>query len=174
MCGHRSTGPNVRWLADHGLLFGAGVSLATRWVLVSRLERVGERFGLTEALLGTGGTVAADAPGTTASVTAVVHHQAAVGAGVTIGLNVFNLAARSAAGKQPIVKCLVSYPSSGSTPTVADPASDEVYRFQTEPAWKDNLLFSEYFHGDNGAEVGYRSSSAAASPRSTPFSHGRA
>ena len=25
---------------------------------------------------------------------------------------------------------------------------------QTDPAWKDNLIFSEYFHGDNGAGIG--------------------
>ena len=25
---------------------------------------------------------------------------------------------------------------------------------QTHPAWKDNLLFYEYFHGDNGAGLG--------------------
>jgi len=31
---------------------GALVSLAVSWVLVSRLERVGERLGLSEALLG--------------------------------------------------------------------------------------------------------------------------
>src|SRR5262245_37551646 len=27
-------------------------------------------------------------------------------------------------------------------------------RFQTDPAWKDNILFNEYFHGDNGAGLG--------------------
>jgi hypothetical protein len=26
--------------------------------------------------------------------------------------------------------------------------------FQTDPAWKDNILFHEYFHGDNGAGLG--------------------
>jgi hypothetical protein len=25
---------------------------------------------------------------------------------------------------------------------------------QTDPAWKDNIIFSEYFHGDNGAAIG--------------------
>ncbi len=25
---------------------------------------------------------------------------------------------------------------------------------QTDPAWQDNLIFSEYFHGDNGAAIG--------------------
>jgi hypothetical protein len=29
-----------------------------------------------------------------------------------------------------------------------------VERFQTDPAWKDNILFHEYFHGDNGAGLG--------------------
>jgi hypothetical protein len=27
-------------------------------------------------------------------------------------------------------------------------------KFQTDPYWKDNILFYEYFHGDNGAGVG--------------------
>jgi len=72
---------------------GAAVSLVTSWVLVSRLERVGERLGLSEALLGMVAALAADAPEITASVTALAHHQRAVGAGVTIGSNVFNLAA---------------------------------------------------------------------------------
>jgi hypothetical protein len=26
--------------------------------------------------------------------------------------------------------------------------------FQNDPAWKNNLLFNEYFHGDNGAGLG--------------------
>ena len=29
-----------------------------------------------------------------------------------------------------------------------------VEKFQQDPAWKDNLLFHEYFHGDNGAGLG--------------------
>jgi len=27
-------------------------------------------------------------------------------------------------------------------------------RMQADPAWRDNLIFSEYFHGDNGAALG--------------------
>ena len=27
-------------------------------------------------------------------------------------------------------------------------------RFQTNPQWKDYILFNEYFHGDNGAGLG--------------------
>ena len=72
---------------------GAIVSLATSWVLVSRLERVGERLGLSEALLGMVAALAADAPEVTASITALVHHQSTVGAGVVLGSNVFDLAA---------------------------------------------------------------------------------
>src|SRR5262249_57687594 len=29
-----------------------------------------------------------------------------------------------------------------------------VERLQHDPAWKDNLVFNEYFHGDNGAGLG--------------------
>jgi hypothetical protein len=29
-----------------------------------------------------------------------------------------------------------------------------VERLQADPAWKDNVLFNEYFHGDNGAGLG--------------------
>jgi cation:H+ antiporter len=72
---------------------GAVVSLAMSWVLASRLERVGERFGLSEALLGMVAALAADAPEITASITALDHNERAVGAGVVIGSNVFNLAA---------------------------------------------------------------------------------
>jgi len=34
------------------------------------------------------------------------------------------------------------------------PVYGGVDRMQTDPAWKDNLLFYEYFHGDNGAGLG--------------------
>jgi hypothetical protein len=27
-------------------------------------------------------------------------------------------------------------------------------KMQTDPNWRDNLIFSEYFHGDNGAAIG--------------------
>ena len=71
-------------LSIAAFLVGAVVSLATSWVLVSRLERVGERLGLSEALLGMVAALAADAPEITASITALVHHQATVGAGVVL------------------------------------------------------------------------------------------
>jgi hypothetical protein len=34
------------------------------------------------------------------------------------------------------------------------PCFGGVERLQKDPAWKDNLVFSEYFHGDNGAGLG--------------------
>ena len=38
--------------------------------------------------------------------------------------------------------------------TGGGPASAGIARLQTDPAWKDNLLFHEYFHGDDGAGLG--------------------
>ncbi len=90
---------SVSWIAVPDALLAvvfamaAMVSLATSWVLVSRLERVGARLGLTEGLLGMLAAIAADAPEITAAVTALAGHQSRIGAGVVIGSNVFNLAA---------------------------------------------------------------------------------
>ena len=77
------------------LLFAAGaaISLAASWLLVSRLERLGERAGFSEAWLGLIAALAADAPEITSAVTALARGQPSVGAGVIIGSNVFNLAA---------------------------------------------------------------------------------
>lgn len=83
-------GPAVAALV---FVIGAVASLSTSWVLVTRLERVGERLGFSEALLGIVAALAADAPEVTAAITALVHGEHQVGAGVVIGSNVFNLAA---------------------------------------------------------------------------------
>jgi cation:H+ antiporter len=80
-------------LASIAFVVGAAVSLVTSWVLVTRLERLGERLGLSEALLGVVAALAADAPEITSSISAVTQHQRAIGAGVVIGSNAFNLAA---------------------------------------------------------------------------------
>jgi cation:H+ antiporter len=80
-------------LAGVAFVVGAIVSLATSWLLVTRLERVGERLGLSEALLGIVAALGADAPEITSSISALTQHQRAIGAGVVIGSNVFNLAA---------------------------------------------------------------------------------
>ena len=61
--------------------------------LVVRLERVGARLGLSEALLGLVAALAADTPEVTSAVTALAHGQHDVGTGVVLGSNVFNLAA---------------------------------------------------------------------------------
>jgi len=74
-------------------LAGIVVSLSTSYLLVTRLERLGERVGLSEGLLGVVAALAADAPEITSAVTALSTHQQKVGAGVIIGSNVFNLAA---------------------------------------------------------------------------------
>ena len=34
------------------------------------------------------------------------------------------------------------------------PCFGQVERLQTDPRWRDNLVFNEYFHGDNGAGLG--------------------
>ncbi|MGC1420694.1 MAG: hypothetical protein WA786_11330 [Acidimicrobiales bacterium] len=80
-------------LAGIAFALGALISLATSWILVTRLERLGERLGLSEALLGIVAALAADAPEITSSISALLQHQRDIGAGVVIGSNVFNLAA---------------------------------------------------------------------------------
>jgi cation:H+ antiporter len=82
-------------LAFTAFVAGAIVCLTTSWLLVTRLERVGERVGLSEALLGVVVALAADTPEITSAVSAITQHQRAIGAGVVIGSNVFNLAALS-------------------------------------------------------------------------------
>lgn len=74
-------------------VLAAAVSLGASWQLVTALERVGARLRLSEALLGMLAALAADAPEITAAVTALVHHDQRIGAGVIVGSNVFNLAA---------------------------------------------------------------------------------
>jgi cation:H+ antiporter len=74
-------------------LLSAAASLAASWLLVSRLEALAGRAGLSEGMLGLVAALAADAPEITAAVSALAHHQTHVGAGVTLGSNVFNLAA---------------------------------------------------------------------------------
>ena len=71
----------------------AALSLCASAVLVVRLERVGARLGLSEALLGLVAALAADTPEVTSAVTALAHGQHDVGTGVVLGSNVFNLAA---------------------------------------------------------------------------------
>src|SRR5213080_3393253 len=78
-----------------GVVFAGAVvvGLGSSWVLVTRIERVGARLGLSEGLLGMLAALAADAPEITAAVTALARNESQVGAGVVMGSNVFNLAA---------------------------------------------------------------------------------
>ncbi|MGC9221567.1 MAG: sodium:calcium antiporter [Solirubrobacteraceae bacterium] len=71
----------------------AATSLTASWLLVSRLERIGARLGLSEALLGMLAALAGDGPEITSAVTALLGGHARIGAGVVFGSNVFNLAA---------------------------------------------------------------------------------
>jgi cation:H+ antiporter len=77
------------------VVFGlsAALSLGASVLLVSRLERVGERLGVSEALLGLIAALAADGPEITSSIAAIAGGHGTVGIGVTLGSNVFNLAA---------------------------------------------------------------------------------
>ena len=78
-----------------GIVFpiAAAVALAASVLLVSSLERLASRWGLSEAMLGIVVALAANTPEITSAVTASAHGQAAIGAGVVLGSNVFNLAA---------------------------------------------------------------------------------
>ena len=69
------------------------VTLGSSVLLVTRIERVGARLGLTEALLGLTTALAANAPEITSAITAVARGQRDIGVGVVLGSNVFNLAA---------------------------------------------------------------------------------
>jgi len=77
------------------LLFIAGViaSLTASFVLVTRLERLGQRFGAPEAVLGLVTALAADSPEISTALAAMTSGQRDVGVGVVLGSNVFNLAA---------------------------------------------------------------------------------
>ncbi|HEY5135390.1 MAG TPA: hypothetical protein VIJ41_06355 [Candidatus Nanopelagicales bacterium] len=71
----------------------AAISLTSSSALIVRIERLGSRIGVTEAILGLAAALAADAPEITSAVTALVRGQNDVGVGVVLGANVFQLAA---------------------------------------------------------------------------------
>jgi cation:H+ antiporter len=80
-------------LAAAVFVAAAALSLGASAVLVVRLERLGARLGLSEALLGLVAALAADTPEVTSAVTALAQGQHDIGTGVVLGSNVFNLAA---------------------------------------------------------------------------------
>lgn len=76
------------------LLAGAfALTVTSSIVLARELDRIGERLGFSEALLGIVTAVGADAPEIASAVAALVTGHEDTGVGVVVGSNVFNLAA---------------------------------------------------------------------------------
>jgi cation:H+ antiporter len=77
------------------LLFLGGLALTVvaSLVLARELDRIGERLGFSEALLGIVTAVGADAPEISSAVVALVTGHEDTGVGVVVGSNVFNIAA---------------------------------------------------------------------------------
>jgi cation:H+ antiporter len=76
-------------------LFVASIALmlVASAVFARRLDRIGLRLGLPEALLGLLTALAADAPEISSAIAALVQNEHAVAVGVVVGSNAFNLAA---------------------------------------------------------------------------------
>jgi cation:H+ antiporter len=72
---------------------GLAVTVVSSIVLARELDRIGERLGFSEALLGIVTAIGADAPEIASAVAAVVSGHANTGVGVVVGSNVFNIAA---------------------------------------------------------------------------------
>jgi cation:H+ antiporter len=76
------------------LFVGAfALTVASSIVLARELDRIGERLGFSEALLGIVTALGADAPEIASALAAVIAGHEDTGVGVVIGSNVFNLAA---------------------------------------------------------------------------------
>jgi cation:H+ antiporter len=77
------------------ILFVASLSatLAASGLFARRLDRLGGRLGIHEAVLGLLTALAADAPELSSGLTAMVRGERGVGVGVLLGSNIFNLAA---------------------------------------------------------------------------------
>src|SRR5438876_11909489 len=76
------------------LLAGSfALTVASSIVLARELDRLGERLGFSEALLGIVTALGADAPEISSAVAAIVAGHNDTGVGVVIGSNVFNIAA---------------------------------------------------------------------------------
>ena len=76
-------------------LFVASIALMllASAVFARRLDHIGLRLGLPEALLGLLTALAADAPEVSSAIAALVQHEHAVAVGVVVGSNAFNVAA---------------------------------------------------------------------------------
>jgi cation:H+ antiporter len=77
------------------LLFLGGlvITVASSLMLARTLDRIGERLGFSEALLGIVTALGADAPEISSAVAAIVAGHNRTGVGVVVGSNVFNIAA---------------------------------------------------------------------------------
>jgi cation:H+ antiporter len=73
--------------------FSLGVTLAAARLFARRLDRLGVRFGLPEALIGLLTALAADGPEISSALFALAKGAHDVGVGVLVGSNGFNLAA---------------------------------------------------------------------------------
>ena len=74
-------------------LVSIGVMLAASAVFARRLDHIGLRLGLPEAVLGLLTALAADAPELASAVTALVASRHEIAVGVVVGASTFNLAA---------------------------------------------------------------------------------
>src|SRR5207253_9878631 len=88
-------------------LFVASIALMllASAVFARRLDRIGLRLGLPEALLGLLTALAADAPEVSSAIAALVQHEHALAVGVVVGSNAVNLAAML--GVSALVACRV-------------------------------------------------------------------
>jgi hypothetical protein len=53
-----------------------------------------------------------------------------------------------------LTKTFLRDPSTSSGQAGRRPVYGGTEKFQTDPLWRDHILFYEYFHGDNGAGLG--------------------
>src|SRR5213083_321351 len=80
-------------LAISLFLVSIAVMLAASAVFARRLDHIGMRLGLPEAILGLLTALAADAPELASAVTALVASRHEIAVGVVVGASAFNLAA---------------------------------------------------------------------------------
>jgi cation:H+ antiporter len=80
-------------LAIVGFLVSLAITLLAASVFANRLDHLGHRLGMPEALLGLLTAWAADAPELSSAIVALVEGAHDVGVGVVVGSNAFNLAA---------------------------------------------------------------------------------
>jgi len=74
-------------------LVSIGVMLGASAMFARRLDHIGLKLGLPEALLGLLTALAADAPEISSAISALVQHEHAIAVGVVVGSNTFNIAA---------------------------------------------------------------------------------